>query len=1369
MIGVFRLHIALGALLIVAALGVLSVPALADKWPRVEVLALWEKAGAVVGWMTNDPDPTHFIPDDGYEGAPGGPPAFVFSSTPIGFESLPVAEFAHGLVLHVADAGILKAVARQRNLKWLDLSRSAVRASDLGLLAGLRLKQLKLPAAARSGLGLRHLLAASDPALEYLDLSNGDIGDADLADLRALTHLRSLSLTGTRITDGGLKVVASLAGLSELSLQRTAVTDVGLLELAGLRHLEFLNVKGTRVTEAGLKQLKGASLKTVLKGRIRPSNETIAAWKKAGAEFGWMRDDPSLAFVRGPEGGLNDLPAFQFSGPPIGIEALPTGDSPLGLSLREVDPTILRSVAKLGNIAFLDLSRSSLSAADASLLAGLKLQRLRLPLNARSALALPPYLSASALSAEIDLTGWDISDSDLAILARSRRPTSLNLSRTRISDAGLKLVAEFMDLRQLSLSGTAVTDRGMPELARLQRLESLDLSHTRIGDDGLRSLTRLGELRKLDLRSIAVSDATLRDLARLAKLESLSLDETNVTEAGLKQLEQLKLKELVKQRRRSQELGSAPTECSGEACPSLELIRDSCIMAANTGPTPIEVQTLLKEWWQGKLSTHPRTTLLPPRATVQLGGYCYRSPDEIGLYRARDAPTEARPSPPVAAQPKPTGAEPDRNKPTVAAADDEAWNACVGGRSEAAVAACTKVIGQGDRVPSTRRARAHAERGLARLALTELELLTKRIDKNVFRQKLDQALLDFDEATRLNPDEARAFEGRGRALAQSDRRDRALEEYTRAIRLDPEQWRVHDLRGRLHYAMGNLDLALPDLSKAISLFKSADTLRLRAEIYEKRREFRLALADIDAAIPLVTDATQRGFMWTARSRLLTAAAASHTDSAGAAFENGDLDRAMAEVAEAMALQPSARAHQLRGAIHAKRGEVDPALADASEAVKRDPKLAAAYELRVDLYERRLDFKRSLADIEAAQREGVKLDFDTALDQAEDAIRRDPRDAVAHARRGLAHLKRGDLELALADVTKAIEIDPKLAMAYLVRAEALERKSDFKRAASDYAAALAIVAKDAAVAERVTSRRWELGRKASDLLTEKGDRLAGRGDVSGAVVAYDEAIEWDPRNPQAYFGRGSVHAEQGRLDLALDELSKAKALDRSKWELGFEDRLVARMAEVHERRGDFKEAIKGFGEVSGGSPVRSARGRTAKEAHDRLFQEHYLDRARIAAEASDLAAAIALYSEAIDLVRERKLFETRAPLAHAAYMGRGSLLARKGDLEGALSDISRAVITGKVAPRDPRHFAVALALRCELHERRRALLEALYDCDRALQHAEALSGVEDVRARAERLRAVVPANKYQQFDPRGRLERELDSNAGRLKRMGSPRW
>ncbi|OUV34847.1 MAG: hypothetical protein CBC62_10750, partial [Opitutia bacterium TMED102] len=63
--------------------------------------------------------------------------------------------------------------------------------------------------------------------------------------------------------------------------------------------------------------------------------------------------------------------------------------------------------------------------------------------------------------------------------------TEINLNRSKITNAQLRLVAAFPKLTDLSLEQTAITGKGLSHLTGLTKLEWVNLFQTQVGDDGL--------------------------------------------------------------------------------------------------------------------------------------------------------------------------------------------------------------------------------------------------------------------------------------------------------------------------------------------------------------------------------------------------------------------------------------------------------------------------------------------------------------------------------------------------------------------------------------------------------------------------------------------------------------------------------------------------------------------------------------------------------------------------------------------------------------------------------------------------------------------------------------------------------------------
>jgi len=83
--------------------------------------------------------------------------------------------------------------------------------------------------------------------------------------------------------------------------------------------------------------------------------------------------------------------------------------------------------------------------------------------------------------------------------------------------------------------------------------------------------------------------------------------------------------------------------------------------------------------------------------------------------------------------------------------------------------------------------------------------------------RFEEAVAEFDEAIRINPERAVTYNDRAFAHGEMGQHDKALADFSEAIRLEPQNAFYHVNRGGTHGEMGQFDRALEDEIEAIRL------------------------------------------------------------------------------------------------------------------------------------------------------------------------------------------------------------------------------------------------------------------------------------------------------------------------------------------------------------------------------------------------------------------------------------------------------------------------------------------------------------------------------------------------------------------------
>ena len=160
----------------------------------------------------------------------------------------------------------------------------------------------------------------------------------------------------------------------------------------------------------------------------------------------------------------------------------------------------------------------------------------------------------------LSLDDTQITDDALAVISRMETLQRLSLSATAVTDRGVAFLGEMSQLEDLDLadskvtgvgirwpvalttvrlSRSSLTDAGLESLCRCRAISGLQLGQTQISDSGTRHLASLENLQWLELDWTKITDASLAVIGRSSGLKHLTLNGTNITDDGTAHLEGL--------------------------------------------------------------------------------------------------------------------------------------------------------------------------------------------------------------------------------------------------------------------------------------------------------------------------------------------------------------------------------------------------------------------------------------------------------------------------------------------------------------------------------------------------------------------------------------------------------------------------------------------------------------------------------------------------------------------------------------------------------------------------------------------------------------------------------------------------------------
>lgn len=592
---------------------------------------------------------------------------------------------------------------------------------------------------------------------------------------------------------------------------------------------------------------------------------------------------------------------------------------------------------------------------------------------------------------------------------------------------------------------------------------------------------------------------------------------------------------------------------------------------------------------------------------------------------------------------------------------------------------------------------------------------------------------DIDEALRLDPGNLVAMRARAVIQRRQDDLNGAIATLSSALKHAPRDSDLLSLRGQMHYLAGQQRNADRDFGEALQVALTAEDLNAicwnRAIV---GADLRAALSDCDAAI------TKNPDYFDALDSMGFALAKSGRHADAIAYYNRALD-----------LEPAAASALYGRAIaHANQGRPDEAKADHAAAVALDADVVdrfryygltmppsgsppvvgavadAAIQRAYDAPVTAEDYVLRAGDlVDRGDHDGAIVAFDAAL-------KIDPRNVDALARRGFTHILQGNFDAAASDLKAATVLDPDDFYALRGRAYLAQQQKRYSEALQFYNRALkvdptdasalgwraqmhrALGNDDAALRDAVESTR--LQPSWVDIYGLRARIYGARGQADKALAEAKAVVAANPDDSMAYQQAAVIYGNEDKNDEALKAVSRAIEIEPSadlfllradmrpsadvamrlqdfdralRYDPGKLDAYLAKSA-LQQSSGDEPGAVVTLTTALGHAPndvsLLSARAQLLASLGQRDEAGRDLAAARAAAKAGDDFAQLCWNGALSNIDPAASLQDCQRALATSSaasltFSSRGHILLKMGRLDEARSSFDRCLTINPKAP------------------------------------------------------------------------------------------